>query len=123
MDDSDVWMFEGGRGARLTREPVPSFRIGDERRRQYFERDLGIQPSVAGAIDCAHSTGAKWREDFVRSKMSPGGQSPTELPRSGVALIVVGPLGLEKRHRRRAGIARRCGRLLASALGSDVSPL
>ena len=65
IDRADVRMVDRRDGARLTVEPFERDRVAGDGRRKDFDRDVAIEPGVAGAIDFAHATGTDRLEDFV----------------------------------------------------------
>jgi hypothetical protein len=48
-----------------SREPIG---VAGEGLRQYFDRDLALQPRIARAIDFAHAARADERDDFVSAE-------------------------------------------------------
>src|ERR1022692_262656 len=58
-------MIEGGCGAPLPLEPPDAIWIAGERRREYLQRNIALEPHIVGAIHLAHASGADGREDFV----------------------------------------------------------
>src|SRR5690348_17540078 len=53
-------------------EPRHAPGVSSERFRQYFQRDVALQPGIAGAIHFAHAARADRREDLVGSESVPG---------------------------------------------------
>ena len=64
----DVRVVERGGGARLLREPAPGVVVQAASREEGFQRDVAVQPGVAGAIDLAHASGAERLEDLIRAE-------------------------------------------------------
>jgi hypothetical protein len=58
IDGADARMIERGQRSRLALESREARRVGGERRRQHFDRDVATEPGVACAIDLAHAADA-----------------------------------------------------------------
>ena len=67
-------MIEGGEEFCLALEPRESFGSLRERFRQDLQRDITIQPRVAGAIHLAHAASADFGGDFVGAEARAGSQ-------------------------------------------------
>ena len=80
MDDGDVRMLERRRSPRLLNEPLPAVGIGQQFRREHFQRDFPIQPNVDRAIHDAHAAAADLVEDLVMGQR-PSGQPRPRRPR------------------------------------------
>ena len=78
MNLRDVWMIEGGEGFCLALEPRESFGVARERFRQDLQRNVTIQPRVAGAIHLAHAASADFGGDFVGAVARAGSQGHGE---------------------------------------------
>ena len=59
VDGADVRMIERGEHPRFALEARAAFRIGGERRRQDFDRDLASERIVVGAVHLAHAADAE----------------------------------------------------------------
>jgi len=70
VNRQDVGMRQGGHGLGLALEPRTALRISGDARGQYFDRDVAIEPAVAGAIDLAHASRADGGHDFIGAKAS-----------------------------------------------------
>ena len=53
---------------RFTLEPRQSIGVGGKGVREHLDRDVAIQPGVAGSVDLAHPTLADRTTDLVRTK-------------------------------------------------------
>jgi hypothetical protein len=71
VDLRDVRVVERRQRLRLAREPGQSLRIARKDLRQHFQRDVAIEPGVAGAVDLAHSAGADRSQHFVGTEPGP----------------------------------------------------
>jgi hypothetical protein len=58
-------VIERGGRTRFLREALQPVVIRGERSRQNLDRNDPIEPSILGAIDFTHSTGADRRKNFV----------------------------------------------------------
>jgi hypothetical protein len=74
VDLCDVWMIERGQHFGLELESAESLHVARELGRQDFERDVAVQPGIAGAVDLPHSAFAQFGQDFVRADSRPWGQ-------------------------------------------------
>jgi hypothetical protein len=61
---ADIGMIQRGDDPRLTLEALRKFRGGD------FDRDIAIQPRVAGAVNLAHPSRSEGRENLIGSQAS-----------------------------------------------------
>ena len=87
VDRDDVRVVERRGGFGFLKESLATRLVRHAVVREDLDRDLAPQPRVARAIDLAHATRAKQREDFIRAEMRPGGQGHCGL---GTAAIVAG---------------------------------
>ena len=71
VDRGDVRMIQRREHLRFALEPREPIRIGRERLRQDLERDVAIQPRVAGAIHLAHAARA---DELRRLRTRRGGR-------------------------------------------------
>jgi hypothetical protein len=58
-------MIQRGEELRFAPEPGQAAGVTREQIGQYFERDVAIQPRIAGAIDLAHRASAEQGNDLV----------------------------------------------------------
>ena len=65
VERADVRMVERRDRPRLALEALADCGFGGELRRQHLDRDVAIEPRVAGAIHLAHAAGAEQRDDLV----------------------------------------------------------
>ena len=61
-------MIERGHGHRLAAQTLARVRVSRQLAWQELDRDLTIEPRVAGAIDLAHAAGPDRRDDLVRAE-------------------------------------------------------
>ena len=66
VNRDDVRVIERRGGVRFLDKPATAILVADAVRRQHLDRDLAVEPRIAGAIHLAHPTGADEREDLVR---------------------------------------------------------
>lgn len=48
-------------------EPRQTFGVGSEDVGEYLQRDVAIEPRIAGTIDLTHTSGTEGASDLVRS--------------------------------------------------------
>jgi hypothetical protein len=65
VDMCNVGMIDCRQQLGFAIEPADAFRIDRKTGWQDFDRDVTIQPTIARAIDLAHSPGAKCRHDLI----------------------------------------------------------
>ena len=65
----DVGVVERGQRLRLAREPRQPVIVSRDGVGQDLERDVSLQPEVAGAVHLAHSTCAEAIDDLVRTNV------------------------------------------------------
>jgi hypothetical protein len=65
VNGKDVGVLEGGDGARLLLEPPDPIGALRAVRGDELDRDLSIEPGVAGPVDDAHPSRAERRQDLV----------------------------------------------------------
>src|SRR5439155_18673664 len=70
----NVRMVERRRGPRLLLEAPQAVGIRRYRRRQYLDRDVALEPRIAGAVHLAHSAAANELRDCVRTDPHAGCQ-------------------------------------------------
>jgi hypothetical protein len=70
VDGADGRMIERREQPGLTAEAGAALRVGNEMRRQEFERDLATQLGVARAIHLAHAAFAERGEDSIRAEIA-----------------------------------------------------
>ena len=70
----DVRVVERCQHLRFTLEPRQAVAIVGEMIRQDLDRDVALQPAVAGPVDLAHAAGAKRRDDFIWTDVCAGGE-------------------------------------------------
>ena len=68
----DVWMIQRRQRLRFSCEPSEAFRVVREGLGQHFDRDVTVEPGVAGAVDLAHAACAEEREDLIRAERRAG---------------------------------------------------
>jgi hypothetical protein len=68
-------MVERGQHLRLALEAREKLRVAGKRLEEHLERNLTVQPGIAGAIDLAHFTFAKRRHDFVHTDTAAAGEA------------------------------------------------
>jgi hypothetical protein len=68
-------MRERCNGARLLLKTTQPIRIGRHRARKDFDRDVALEPWVAGSIDLAHPAGTDPGKNLIRTKTSAWCQS------------------------------------------------
>ena len=68
----DVRMIERGEDGCLALEAREPIRIAREELRQYLQRDIATELSVARAIDFPHTAGAKGPDNLVGAEASAG---------------------------------------------------
>ena len=74
VDREDVGMAERRDDTRLALEARERLLVLGEPLRQHLDRDVALQPGVAGAIDLAHPARADRRQDLVGSQARAGGE-------------------------------------------------
>jgi hypothetical protein len=76
-----VQMIQFGSGAGLMHKPAPAIVITHAIGRQNLDRDLTVQPWIAGAVHLAHPAGAERAQNLVRSEAS--ARSEGHMPATG----------------------------------------
>ncbi len=72
VDDENVRVVEGGRGARFLLKLPQRVRAG--RRGEHFDGDVPLQARIARAVHFAHPPGTNDAEDLVRTEPRAGGE-------------------------------------------------
>ena len=72
VDLGDVGVTQGGERLGFAFEARQPLRVCGEEFGEDLDGDVAIEPRVARAIDLAHTTGAKGRDNGVRTKAGPG---------------------------------------------------
>jgi hypothetical protein len=76
VECTDVRMREPRDRPRLVRKSSAAARVGRRVRRQDLQRDVTVEPGVAGPIDFAHAAGAGEALDLEHADARPGRQNP-----------------------------------------------
>ena len=90
VDDGDIGMLEGGRGARLLQQPRAAVGVVQQILGQDLERHFACQIDVEGAIDDAHAAAADFVEDLVVRERRPVNDTGAASIRGAGALDVFG---------------------------------
>ncbi len=85
VDVCDVGVIQGRDHFRFALEPREACRIGSKRLRQDLDRDLALEPRIAGPIHLPHAAGADLRGNFIRTKPGASGQGHAAEGNSSVA--------------------------------------
>src|SRR5688500_18576071 len=80
-------MVKGGERLRLTLEPRHPFAVGRKELGQDLDRDLAVQPRVAGAEHFAHAAGAESAHDLIRTEPRAGCQRSDHRFRQSVMMV------------------------------------
>ena len=75
-------MIERGKHLRLALEARQPLGIGREGLRQDLQRDVAIEPRIAGAIHLTHAAGTDTTDHFVRPDSHAEGDRHSQLERS-----------------------------------------
>ena len=88
--DQDVGVVQGAGGPGFLLEAPQAIGIGREAVGQDLDRDLAAEARIARAVDLAHPSGAKRRQDFIR---------PDD-PSAGGIVRLAAPISASPRQRR-----------------------
>ena len=73
---TDVWMREPCDGTRLVRQPGATAYVGCRVRRQDLQRDVAVEPRIAGSIDFAHTASTGEALNFKHADSRSRRQNP-----------------------------------------------
>ena len=88
MKVGDVLMVQRRQHLRLAPKAGEAIGIGGDRGQEHLERDLAIQPGIAGAIHLAHPSGPEPGEDLELTEASAGSKRHDGRSRANAWIVV-----------------------------------
>jgi hypothetical protein len=74
VNDADIRVLERGQHLGFALKPRQAVGIRGEQIWQDLQRNVAIEPAVAGAIDLAHATRTDLGDNFIGAKTRPGSE-------------------------------------------------